>query len=236
MIEDLHWYIDLIHQRGQDLFNAYNEMRKRLMDVRREISIIGRRNHDAEQTIKRLRVEMEDWKEKSNTMQMELNQLKAQYKEMENKVKIAKSTQETLEKTKEDLTQEQVRLNKKFDELTKENRNLKTSLLDAERYKEEHREVTETIAMLKRKIADTHREIKNTKEALQRARMEGAMPKEHKFKPKFNKDTKVKLHMRSHQSMRNPRNLNLSQRNTENKVVFIFVNRNHNHFANKLIV
>ena len=27
-------YIDLIHQRGQALFNAYNDMRKRLGDVR----------------------------------------------------------------------------------------------------------------------------------------------------------------------------------------------------------
>ena len=127
-------YIDLIHERGQSLFNAYNDLRKRLMDVRnwakmeniiymhnyciyahccccktflsqvrREISIIGRRNHDAEQTIKRLRVislflmiflsssyrrqvEMEDWKTKSNKMTMELNELKAQYKELENKV------------------------------------------------------------------------------------------------------------------------------------------------------
>ena len=35
------------------MFNAYNDMRKRLGDVRNEIAIIGRKNHDAEQTIKR---------------------------------------------------------------------------------------------------------------------------------------------------------------------------------------
>ena len=46
-------YIDLIHQRGQALFNAYNDLRRRLGDIRREISIVGRKNHDAEQTIKR---------------------------------------------------------------------------------------------------------------------------------------------------------------------------------------
>merc|ERR1711970_1145201 len=31
----------LIHEQGQALFNAYNELRKRLMDIRREITIIG---------------------------------------------------------------------------------------------------------------------------------------------------------------------------------------------------
>ena len=49
-------YIDLIHQRGQALFNAYNDMRKKLGDVRNEIAIIGRKNHDAEQTIKRFSI------------------------------------------------------------------------------------------------------------------------------------------------------------------------------------
>ena len=34
-------------------------------------------------------------------------------------------------------------------------------------------------------------EIKKTKEDLQKARMEGAMPKAKKYAPKFNKDTKV---------------------------------------------
>merc|ERR1711915_431286 len=70
MIEDLHRYIDLIHQRGQSLYNAYNDLRKRLMDVRREITIIGQHNHDTEQTINRLKAEVQDWKSKSSKMQM----------------------------------------------------------------------------------------------------------------------------------------------------------------------
>merc|ERR1712126_446128 len=104
MIDDLHRYIDLIHQRGQALFNAYNDLRKRLGDIRREISIIGRKNHDAEQTIKRLRVELEDWRNKTNKMQEELNQVKAQYKEMERKVEISKETYQTLSAEKDQLT------------------------------------------------------------------------------------------------------------------------------------
>merc|ERR1719348_1906826 len=195
MIEDLHRYIDLIHQRGQSLFNAYNELRKRLMDIRREISVIGRRNHDAEQTIKRLRVEMEDWKTKSNKMTMELNELKAQYKELENRVEDAKEKNAGLAAQKEDLTGKQIRINAKLDELTSENRNLKSSLLEAERYREEYREVAEILALLKRKKNEVAAEIKKTKEDLNAARMEGAMPKAKKYAPKFNKDTKVNLDM-----------------------------------------
>jgi len=195
MIEDLHRYIDLIHQRGQSLFNAYNELRKRLMDIRREISIIGRRNHDAEQTIKRLRVEMEDWKTKSNKMTMDLNKLNAQYREMEAKLKVSKETHETLVKEKEDLTLEQTRLNQKWEALVADNRNLKSSLLDAERYKEEYREESEIVAMLKKKYKEALLDIEKTREDLKQARMDGVMPKYGKHAPKFNKDTKVNLDM-----------------------------------------
>ena len=99
----------MIHQRGQALFNAYNDLRKRLGDIRREISIIGRKNHDAEQTIKRccefsnlkkqniisfdferLRVELDDWKSKTSKMQEELAKVQAEYREMERKARRIK--------------------------------------------------------------------------------------------------------------------------------------------------
>ena len=39
-------------------------------------------------SLDRLRVEMEDWKTKSNKMTMDLNKLNAQYREMEAKVTL----------------------------------------------------------------------------------------------------------------------------------------------------
>merc|ERR1712108_10669 len=107
----------------------------------------------------------------------------------------AKEKNAGLAAQKEDLTGKQIRLNAKLDELTTENRNLKSSLLEAERYREEYREVAEILALLKRKKNEVAAEIKKTKEDLQKARMEGAMPKAKKYAPKFNKDTKVNLDM-----------------------------------------
>merc|ERR1712147_132737 len=78
---------------------------------------------------------------------------------------------------------------------TTDNRNLKSSLLEAERYREEYREVAEILALLKRKKNEVAADIKKTKEDLQKARMEGAIPKAKKYAPKFNKDTKVNLDM-----------------------------------------
>merc|ERR1712048_1514392 len=75
------------------------------------------------------------------------------------------------------------------------NKELKVSLLDVERYKEEYREVSEFVDMIKRKIKEVQAEIKKTKEDLNTARLEGVMPKTKYYAPKFNKDTKVNLDM-----------------------------------------
>ncbi len=70
-------------------------------------------------------------------------------------------------------------------------RNLKASLLDTERYKEELRELTTETAALSAKIEAIRGDIKHTKEELNKCRMETAMPKGKHSGPKFNKDTKV---------------------------------------------
>ena len=126
---------------------------------------------------------------------------------------MSKQTYETLVKTKEELVLEQQTLNQKWDALTVDNRyqhcwisvypsfiheferNLKSSLLDAERYKEEYREETEIVAMLKKKMKEVLLDIEKTREDLQKARMDSVMPKYGKHAPKFNKDTKVNLDM-----------------------------------------
>jgi len=195
MIEDLHRYIDLIHQRGQALYNAYNELRKRLIDLRREMSIISRKNHDAEQTIARLRKEVEDWKSKSNRMQMELNQLKAQYKGLEIKVRSLRSKSEELEKKKNDVSEEQHRNHAFYDALKTENRNLKTNVLDAERYSEQLRDAVELISSSGEKLKKSKTQIDSSKHDLNKCRLELAMPENRKEKPKVNKDTKVNLDM-----------------------------------------
>ena len=78
-------------------------------------------------------------------------------------VEEAKEKNAGLAAQKEDLNGKQIRLNAKLDELTSENRffhhwvseslaanrNLKSSLLEAERYREEYREVAEILALLK---------------------------------------------------------------------------------------
>ena len=121
-------------------------------------------------------------------------------------VEESREMNQNLVNTKERLSQEQQTLTEKLESLLADNkynihvlidsqfclyRNLKTSLLDSERYREEFREISEYIAMLKRRQKELEDMIKRTKEDLNKARMEGVMPKTKYYAPKFNKDTKV---------------------------------------------
>ena len=121
-------------------------------------------------------------------------------------VEESREMNQNLLNTKEKLNQEQQTLTEKLENLLADNkynihvlidsqfclyRNLKTSLLDSERYREEFREISEYIAMLKRRQKELEDMIKRTKEDLNKARMEGVMPKTKYYAPKFNKDTKV---------------------------------------------
>ena len=123
-------------------------------------------------------------------------------------VEESREMNQNLVDTKERLNEEQQTLTAKLENLLSDNkyktfilwkktltfglpRNLKTSLLDSERYREEFREISEYIAMLKRRQKELEDLIKRTKEDLNKARMEGVMPKTKYYAPKFNKDTKV---------------------------------------------
>merc|ERR1712098_581827 len=90
---------------------------------------------------------------------------------------------------------EHTRINQKWDILLADNRNLKSKLLDAERYKEEYREESEIVDMLKKKLKEVLGDIEKTRSDLQKARMDGVMPHVYGHAPKYNKDTKVNLDM-----------------------------------------
>ena len=45
VLSDLHHYIDVIHERGQSLFGAFNELKKHLEDVQRQIKDLHKTAH-----------------------------------------------------------------------------------------------------------------------------------------------------------------------------------------------
>ena len=71
-------------------------------------------------------------------------------------------------------------------------RNLKTSVLDGERYNDELRGLQQINDDLEAKVQKTLREVNRSKKELNKCRLDLAMPTGKQGGPKINKDTKVK--------------------------------------------
>jgi predicted nucleic acid-binding Zn-ribbon protein len=194
MIEDLHRYVDQIHQRGQALFNAYHDLKKRLEDIKRELTNLGQSNHDKEQTIIRLREELKVWREKSQKIQLEIAKVTGEIREKEMKVKSLKADLETLGKNKDEAKSDQDRKRSELKDLAAVNRDLQNSLIDYERYKEEFDDLTDLVKQLKGKIQKSNDEIFATRQEIRKTQLELAKP-DPKARYKYNKDTKVNLDM-----------------------------------------
>ena len=45
ILADLHHWVDIIHERGQALYNAFNELKKHLEDLQRQIKDLHKEDH-----------------------------------------------------------------------------------------------------------------------------------------------------------------------------------------------
>ena len=75
-----------------------------------------------ETVVFRLRVELEDWKGKTQKMQEELNLVKAQYKELERHVEEQREREQQQSALKQQLLEEQKVLAARLEKVMKENK------------------------------------------------------------------------------------------------------------------
>lgn len=194
LLAELNRWIDLIHERGQALFSAFNELRKHLEDVQRQIKDLHRESHNYQVMMDRLKKELEEWKVKSRKLRTEVDSLKAKYAQLEREHGVMKEEYDHCQRDKEACKKEADNLNEKISQLTNGNRDLKTRLLHAERYKEMVEKAVERIKELEETIEKLKKEIYDTKAEYQKCRVD-LLNAKNKKGPKFNKDTHVNLDM-----------------------------------------
>ena len=55
LLSDLHHWIDILHERGQALFGAFQELKKHLEDVQRQIRDLHKTSHSYQVMMERLK-------------------------------------------------------------------------------------------------------------------------------------------------------------------------------------
>ncbi len=194
IISDLHHWIDKIHERGQNLFAAFAELRKHLEDVQRQIKDLHKQEHSYQVMLERLKKELEEWKEKARALRTTVDSLKAKYEQVSREHEKMKEDYAACKSALEDCNKETTMLNQKATDLVAANRELKGQLLEAERYKDLVEQASERLRELQAMVDEVQKEIETTKIEYKKCRIDLLNAKKRRG-PKYDKDTHVNLDM-----------------------------------------
>jgi uncharacterized protein YaaN involved in tellurite resistance len=114
----------------------------------------------------RLKKELDDWKSKSRKIRTELDGIRAKYGQLEKEHNVMVKDIDHCMKHKEACKKENINLNAKIVAAETENRELKTKLIHAERYKGLAEKAQAKIRELEARIEQLKVEIKKTKDEL----------------------------------------------------------------------
>ena len=184
----------MIHERGQSLFGAFNELKKHLEDVQRQIKDLHKQSHSYQVVLERLKKELEEWREKSRELRTTLDSLKAKYDQLSEEHEKMKEVYASCENKRDSCNQEQKMLSVKAETLISGNRELKGQLLEAERYKDLVEEALVRIQKLQDAIEKMERDIVDTKNQYHQCRLDTLNAK-NAPNATYDQDTHVNLDM-----------------------------------------
>ncbi|QQP39021.1 Mucin-like spermatophore wall protein 2 [Caligus rogercresseyi] len=179
IIGDLHRWVDLIHEKGQSMFNAFNELKKHLEDIQHQILGLHRVNHDNEIIINRLKKELDDWKGKARRFQVELDEVKSKYTELERQHNKMKREYAACSSEHEQCSTQQSSRETQVSTLVQSNRQLKSQLISAEKYKDLVEAARKRVKNLELQVERHMKEIKKTQEDLNKCKIDVLNAPEH---------------------------------------------------------
>merc|ERR1712121_630631 len=167
LLSELHRWIDMIVERGQSLYKAFEDLRKHAEEISKQIKDVHKEIHDNKVLIDRLNKELEDWKGKARNLRGELDALKAKY----------------------------LLLKKDHQRIESDNLDLKAKLMDAEHFRLEAEKAQVYLDEFKNEVLQLEQQITHAKEERTHCRMAIVQVNANQ-NPKIGRDTHVNLDMK----------------------------------------
>jgi len=194
LLNDVHHWIDVMHERGQSLFGAFNELKKHLGDMQRQMQDLHKQSHSYQVMMERMKKELEEWREKARELRTSVDSLKAKYEQLSREHEKMKEVYAQCGASRDTCMQEQKKLSQKVSVLVAGNRELKGQLLEAERYKDLVEKAMARIKALEQSIETMEKDIVDTRNAFHQCKVDILNAKNVKA-PSYDKDTHVNLDM-----------------------------------------
>merc|ERR1719430_3011715 len=83
MISDLHKFIEVLHGKGKELFEAYMKLKAKLDELKQALDKLKLEYEHKQEILEKLKSDIEEWKSKARELQIQLDELKAKYHDLQ---------------------------------------------------------------------------------------------------------------------------------------------------------
>merc|ERR1719184_41419 len=195
LLSELHRWIDMIVERGQSLYKAFEDLRKHAEEISKQIKDVHKEIHDNKVLIDRLNKELEDWKGKARNLRGELDALKAKYLLLKKDHQRMESDINACHTDLNNCNGQKAALVKEIGSIESANRDLKAQLMDAEHFRLEAEKAQVYLDEFKNEVLQLEQQITHAKEERTHCRMAIVQVNANQ-NPKIGRDTHVNLDMK----------------------------------------
>merc|ERR1719309_531259 len=196
MLADLYKFIETMHEKGKELFDAYMKLKNKLQDLSAQLEKLKVEGQQQQDLLQRIKDEIEEWKTKSRELQVQLDELKAKYHDLQTEDRELTLKNEQLTTDINVIAKENEGIRKQIEQLTRENEELNRRIMEAEHMKEELGDLKEMKHKLADKLDNMQDKLSNVRDDLAETRIRnlarGMSDDEQAYE---NKDTHVDLSM-----------------------------------------
>merc|ERR1711970_1124213 len=140
MISDLHKFIEVLHGKGKELFDAYMKLKSKLDELKQALDKLKLDYAHKQEILEKLKADIEEWKSKARELQIQLDELKAKYHDLQSEQQELKLKNSQCKRDVDTVVKENEGIQGKIDQFTHENEELKRRIVESEHIQEQVRE------------------------------------------------------------------------------------------------
>ena len=171
MISDLHKFIETLHKKGKELFDAYQKLKQKLDSLKVSLEKLKADGEHSQEVLNKLKEEMEDWRTKARDLQVELDEVRAKYHDLQNEDHELQLKNGQLKNDINVVKKENEGMEKKIQKILSENDELRKRIREYEHMKEKLAERRETKSKLEGKVERLGAYLEHIKDQLAEQRI-----------------------------------------------------------------
>jgi len=171
MIADLHKFIEVLHQKGKELFAAYIKLKGKLDELNQTLDKLKTEGEQQQQVLAKLKEDIEEWKTKARELQVQLDEVKSKYHDLETEDHELTLRNDQLQNEVVVITKENEVIIKKIEKLARENEELRRRIVEAEHNREKGMEKKSERNKLQARLESLTDTFQNAKDELAECRI-----------------------------------------------------------------